>query len=1008
MKIAIIDLLGLTYDGHTLSERGLGGSESAVILISKELQKIGFDVTVFNSCIDSQANPGTYNGVTYIDHSQADPDQRFDVVISSRSVYPFFSDNQYGAMCAAADYKVLWLHDTFCEGDEHIENMLNTGAIDQLFTLSDFHTNYILNCEHGVKRNFEVLKNKIFQTRNGAVKWDVHEEVEREKNHFVYNASVTKGLKPLLNHIWPKVKQKIPGAKLTVIGGYYRFREGAEPDAQEKDLKEFEKNIPDEMDVSFTGVISQREIARILKSSGFMIYPTDFPETFGISTLESLLYNTPVITCNFGALESTALDLACYKINYASVPNGLFPHIDENAQSDLFVETVINAYNDDYLYGQKQNYCGVLDEIYGWDTIALQWKQQIYFKMEQYLPRNDFYRVQDINDQVNRIFNKTFQNEVERNSHRKDANTEKRIVIISPFRNAKNFIRAHCESIDQQNYNNYHHIVINDFSDDGSETEIPHNDNRTVIHNSIRKGCFANQMYAVLNFVDEHDIVMFLDGDDFLVSNNTIFDYYNTLYWKGYEFTYGSCWSLADGIPLIAQEYPEDVRKNKTYRDHLFNWKIPYTHIRTCLGKVFKHLDWEKYKDAEGNYGMAGMDNPLFYELIENTPYQNIKAVKEIFCYYNDLNPLNDYKVNSEEQTVNSNKSYEEIYRPKKEKVVAEDATTKKILIAIPTNAGIEPETFRSIYNMKVPDGYETHFEYFYGYQIDQIRNLIADWAKHYDYLFSVDSDIVVPEDALEKMISHDLDAVSGVYIQRLHDRQTVELYYKTNMGHMNYTGDDLPRNKLIEVSGFGFGCALIKREVFLAIDYPHFEYRSALDHKHTLSEDIDFCMKAEEKGFKLYADTSIICDHIGKHTFKLPEVPSPEVEPDPGKFIVNITLGEDNFAEVYDKIYPNSRLVNFNARELINDGETLDVKITGGDGIFPDIIRVCCEGMDLLSLMGSRFCIEQAEGVIFRGPKSDDVDKSKVFQFLIDMGLNLEKVILESEIDADYYFSKN
>ena len=137
-------------------------------------------------------------------------------------------------------------------------------------------------------------------------------------------------------------------------------------------------------------------------------------------------------------------------------------------------------------------------------------------------------------------------------------------------------------------------------------------------------------------------------------------------------------------------------------------------------------------------------------------------------------------------------------------------------------------------------------------------------------------------------------------------------------------------------------------------------------------------------------------------------EVNVPEVELEPGKFIANITLGEDNFAEVYDTIYPNSRLVNFNARDLVNDRESLDVKITGGDGIFPDIIRVCCEGMDLLSLMGSRFCIEQAEGVIFRGPKSEDVDKSKVFQFLINMGLKLEKVILESEIDADYYFSKN
>ena len=37
MRLAIIDTLGLCYDGTTLEKRGLGGSESAVILISKEL-----------------------------------------------------------------------------------------------------------------------------------------------------------------------------------------------------------------------------------------------------------------------------------------------------------------------------------------------------------------------------------------------------------------------------------------------------------------------------------------------------------------------------------------------------------------------------------------------------------------------------------------------------------------------------------------------------------------------------------------------------------------------------------------------------------------------------------------------------------------------------------------------------------------------------------------------------------------------------------------------------------
>ena len=58
ISIARIDVIGLTYDGTTLTKRGLGGSESAVILMSKELSKLGFNVTVFNHCIDSEAVPG--------------------------------------------------------------------------------------------------------------------------------------------------------------------------------------------------------------------------------------------------------------------------------------------------------------------------------------------------------------------------------------------------------------------------------------------------------------------------------------------------------------------------------------------------------------------------------------------------------------------------------------------------------------------------------------------------------------------------------------------------------------------------------------------------------------------------------------------------------------------------------------------------------------------------------------------------------------------------------------
>ena len=58
----------------------------------------------------------------------------------------------------------------------------------------------------------------------------------------------------------------------------------------------------------------------------------------------------------------------------------------------------------------------------------------------------------------------------------------------------------------------------------------------------------------------------------------------------------------------------------------------------------------------------------------------------------------------------------------------------KKILIAIPTNKYIEPETYKAIYDLTVPEGYKVEFQFFFGYQVDQIRNLIAKWGEPVSY----------------------------------------------------------------------------------------------------------------------------------------------------------------------------------------------------------------------------------------------------------------------------------
>lgn len=173
-----------------------------------------------------------------------------------------------------------------------------------------------------------------------------------------------------------------------------------------------------------------------------------------------------------------------------------------------------------------------------------------------------------------------------------------------------------------------------------------------------------------------------------------------------------------------------------------------------------------------------------------------------------------------------------------------------------------------------MPEGVTVEFKYFYGYQIDQIRNLIAAHACNYDYLFSVDSDIILPKDALVKMLSHKVHIVSGVYIQRKQGKQIPEIYRKNNAGGTsNVQMSDIMPAGLHEIDGCGFGCVLVNCNVFRHMSYPHFKYEMASAFQIKVSEDNYFCMKAQGNGVKIYVDSSIVCEHIGQWKF-FPELP--------------------------------------------------------------------------------------------------------------------------------------
>jgi len=620
-----------------------------------KIAKIGFDVTVFNDCVSDDSRGGLYNGVNYRPVAGDGPKSNrktYDVCIVSRSVKPIAED---WPIIANSKHVCLWMHDTFCEGDDQIEYLINIGKLNEIFTLSDWHTGYVTHCDHGFRRNYDVLKNHIFLTRNGIGNmnpgWiDIR---EKDPNLFVFNASVTKGMIPLVKQIWPEVKRRIPDAKLKIVGGYYKFREAAGPDQQQKDWTDLMMHYGG--DIEFTGVITQQEISDILRKASYMIYPVGFPETFGISTLEALAHNVPLITCQFGALEETAIDLASWKIKYPVEPNWAMQWLNQEQQVNLFVDKVVEAYNTPYLHQQKMYACNQVKDICTWDTVALQWKQHLYKKLGEYLPVDEYRKVTKINNKVRKVFNRRFLNAEELQPVK--ISDEKSIAVITPVYNAEAYIERCIRSVAAQDYTDYHMYIIDDYSTDNTVKVARETINSlpqwqrwhfTVLQNEENLGAVANHYDTIKQLITEQ-YIMLLDGDDSLVNDPTIFHMYNNLYHEDAEFTYGSCWSMADNIPLIAQEYPPEIKANKFYRSYRFNWNMPYTHLRTFKSSLVKNLTKEDLQ-IDGKWPRAGGDTSLFYYLIERADPNKVVCVTDIVVNYNDLNPLNDYKVNAEEQ----------------------------------------------------------------------------------------------------------------------------------------------------------------------------------------------------------------------------------------------------------------------------------------------------------------------------------------------------------------------
>jgi len=274
MKILIyVGYQSKPYNGSTVSELGLGGTEQACANLAKQLAKLGHDVQVSGQVLDE-----VHEGVEW---NASISDQHFDVVIASSYIH-YLLELEERRITFTRSY--FWVHneDYFVwwkgEAIENHQDLLNRDKLTGIICLTEWH-------KQDFQTRFKVTK-PIHVIGNG-IDPSTFTKRTKDKNSFIYSSAHERGLSRVLE-MWPKIRSFWPNAKLKVFSPSY---------ASEKRIK---------MEgVYYYGSVDQLTLHRHMAESQFWLYPTEYKETYCITALEMQMSGVIPICSDLAALKET-------------------------------------------------------------------------------------------------------------------------------------------------------------------------------------------------------------------------------------------------------------------------------------------------------------------------------------------------------------------------------------------------------------------------------------------------------------------------------------------------------------------------------------------------------------------------------------------------------------------------------------------------------------------------------------------------------------------------------
>ena len=265
---------------ETAKKKGIGGSEEHVINITRELAKLGWNVTVYNNCGTKEQE---FDGVKYKPWWEFNLRDKQDVCILWRS--PMLCDHEINS-----DKVIIDLHDVI-SADEFIPRRVE--KIDKIIVKS--------NWQRGL---FPKVADDKFKILDNC--FDLNEylgECKNDPKTMIYTSSPDRGLNAFLD-IYGEVKKQIPDVNAIARYGWGVFDVHY---ADNPTMLEWKKKLVNRLDafgIDFSR-ISHNEIAEKYQQAGIWLYPSEFAEIHCITAIKAQAAGAIPITTDFAALDET-------------------------------------------------------------------------------------------------------------------------------------------------------------------------------------------------------------------------------------------------------------------------------------------------------------------------------------------------------------------------------------------------------------------------------------------------------------------------------------------------------------------------------------------------------------------------------------------------------------------------------------------------------------------------------------------------------------------------------